>query len=133
MTGEATRKADAVLAPRWSEIGVYATSSSAATANLNLLGPQTATTKVSEMEVGATKRYVRISAFTSDVAICFADTTGHADDVTFNTAGVNQASGGHIIMAGTFQDFIVPDDYFWLGFITASAAGFITVYINSPR
>ena len=133
MSGEATRKADAVLAPRWSEIGVYASSSTAATANLNLVGPQTPSTKVSERMIGATDRYVRIYAYTTDVVVVFAATSATADDVTFNTAAVNAVTGGVPIVAGTYQDFWVPTDYFWLGFITASAAGTVVVYINSPR
>ena len=125
--------ADAVLAPRWSEIGVYATSSTAATADLRLLGPQVPSTKVSEQTVGAPARYVSIVAVTNDVSICFADSSAHADDVTFTTAGVNQTTGGIVIVAGSRMDFIVPTDYVWIGFITASAAGFIDVWISSPR
>ncbi len=124
--------ADIVLAPRWSEGFVAATSSTAATKNLDLLGPQTAT--AASQDTGARLKYVRIYAVTTDVAVAFADTPGHADDVLFpasGNAGTNAVTFCVPVFASTYQDFVVPGDYNWLGYVTASATGVIVVYISS--
>ena len=121
--------ADEVLAPIWSQIYVAATSSTAATKDLRLVGPQTSTGKVGEGPI--TQRYVRIYAITVDVGIVFAASSANADDVAYGTAGTNQITGCVPVFASTYQDFIVPVDNPWLGFVTASAAGSIVVYISS--
>ena len=123
--------ADVVLAPRWSEIAVRATSSTAATFDLDLLGPQTAAIQASRPTVGARQRYVRITCMTADCSIVFAGSSADADDVTHLTAGVNAATGGHPMTAGTYQDFEVPYDFHFIGYITASAAGSLVIHINS--
>jgi hypothetical protein len=133
MTEQINRQSDYITPPRWSEIGVYATSSTAATANLQLLGNQTPDlSSVSKEQIGAGGRFVRVYAMTADLCIVFADTSAHADDITYLTAGVNQVTGAIPIPAGTYQDFRLGSDFLWIGFITQSSSGSMVVYISSP-
>lgn len=130
-----TIPADEVLAPLWSQIWVATTSSSAATKDLTTIGLQTLPSiPRANQSLGAQCKYIRIYAVTTDVAVVFADTTGHADDVLFpasGNAGVNLVSGCVPIFASTYQDFMVPNDNTWLGYITASANGIMVVYVSS--
>lgn len=124
--------ADVVLGPRWSEIAVRTTSSTAATLDLDTLGPQTASAVV--QSVGARKCYVRICAVTTDVAVVFAASSADADDVVYpssGSAGVNATSGCVPIFASSYQDFTVPADMPFLGYVTASAAGILVIFISS--
>jgi hypothetical protein len=122
--------ADVVTAPRWSEIAVAATSGSAATLNLDTVGPQTASNATTR-DIGARQRYIRVKVFNADCSIVFAANATKAGNVTHLTAGTNQTTGGYPISAGTYEDFCCPSDFQVLGFITGGGAGFIVVYINS--
>jgi hypothetical protein len=121
--------ADVVTAPRWSEIAIMATSGSAASQKLDLLGPQTS--GQGNHDIGARQRYVRVKAMTADCSVVFASTAANAQNVTHLTAGVNQTSGGYPIAAGTYEDFVCPSDYPFIGYITGGGAGSLIVYINS--
>ena len=118
-----------VLGPRWSEIATVATSSTAGTLDLDLVGPQAA--GQARSSAGARKKYISLCAMTADCWIVFADTSEHADDINDATAGTNAVTGCWPLTAGIPQSFFVPNDMAWLGYITASVAGTLTIYISS--
>lgn len=129
MSGGIERAFATVLAPRWSEIATVATSSTAATIDLDTVGPQVASPARSS--TGARKKYVTLCAMTADCWVVFASTSADADDINDATAGVNQTTGCWPLTQGIPQSFYVPTDYAWLGYITASATGTLTIYISS--
>lgn len=128
-----TRQANFVLPPRASEIGVYATSSTPASADLRLVGPQTGTA-TGNPTPGAPGKYVRVTAISADVWVAFGSTAASVASIAAQTAGVNANTGCVPIMAGTFEDFrLVEGTDLFIGYVTVSASGYMTVHISSQR
>lgn len=124
-----------VLPPRAGQQWLVATSAVVGTPlDLRTLGPQTATTDSAVLRgsPGALRKYITVSAITSDCYVAFASTSAAVASLTISTTGVNQANTAFPIFAGTSKDFILEDNDIFLGFI-ATAAGFIHVYISSNQ
>lgn len=129
-------QSDYISTPKAGQQGYYATSSTAATQDLRLIGPQAATTdsNVKRGTPGCQGKFIRVSCVTSDIVVAFGTTSASVGSITSSTTGTNQANTGAPIPAGTFQDFRIDSEDLFIGFVTASAAGNIHIYINSlPR
>lgn len=125
-----------VLPPRAGQQAQLSTSTTAATTDLRLLGPQVRTTdsNIRAGDPGAQRKYVRVSAITADCYVAFGKTSAAVGSITATTTGVNQANTAAPIFAGTYQDFRLEGDDLFMGYVTASGAGYVHVYINSqPR
>jgi hypothetical protein len=130
------RQALYVIPPRAAEQGLYSTSTTAATQDLRLLGPQTATTdsNVNRGDVGAPGRYVTVTAITADCYVCFDKTAALVGSITATTTGTNQANTSKPVFAGTSRDFrLEPGRDLFMGYVTASGTGYVHVDISSNR
>lgn len=129
-----TRQADFVLCPRASQIGRYATSTVAASADIRLIGPQTRSlSTVGQYSVGGPGCFIRVTATGADCWVAFAATAAELTSIDATTAGVNAASGAVCITAGTYQDYRPEDIDNFIGYVTGSGTGLLTVHIASPR
>lgn len=129
------RQALFVLPPRASSIGRYSTSTSVATADLRLIGVQTAdVSQADRAVVGAVDVYVTVQASGSDCWVAFGATSAAVGSIDATTAAVNAATGAVLLPAGVSRDYRLEHgvDTF-IGYITAAGTGLLTVHISSPR